>query len=61
MYQVKVLYAWRHTYHSKLEEEKEKEHDYEVIAQENIKLKYHSKDDSEKRGDENEESFPSDP
>lgn len=48
-------------YHSKLEEEKQKEHNQHVIAQEKFKLKHHSKDHSKRRRDKYEESFPSDP
>jgi len=48
-------------YHSKLEEEKQKEHNQYVIAQEKIKLKHHSKDHSKRRREKYEESFPSDP
>lgn len=48
-------------YHSKLEEEKQKEHNHRIIAQEKIKLKHHSKDHSERRREKYEDCFPSDP
>lgn len=61
LYLVKGFRGMIEAYHSKLEEEKQKEHNHYVIAQEKIKLKHHSKDHSERRREKYEESFPRDP